>query len=83
MNLPVFNTDFLSLMNTLWGDLALAIGAMLLCIFVGYVWKTSKALEEIRRGCDNFWLASFWSFSVKYLSPVLIIFFLLRFFGVI
>ena len=82
-NLPVFNTSFFSLINNFWGGIALAIGAMLICIFVGFVWKTSNALEEIKKGCENFPLKSFWAFSVKYLSPLLILFVLLVNLGVI
>ncbi|MCP5054341.1 MAG: sodium-dependent transporter [bacterium] len=71
--LPIVNTDFLSLMNFVWGSLALAVGALFICIFVGYVWKTSNAIAEIKQGAKRFAIGPLWAVSVKYLSPILII----------
>jgi NSS family neurotransmitter:Na+ symporter len=81
--LPLFNVSFFSLVDNFFGGIALAVTALLVCVFVGFVWKTSNAVEEIKKGCEKFPLQAFWSFSVKYLSPLLIIFVLLATFGVI
>lgn len=71
--LPLVNMSFFGLMDLLWSNLALSIGALFLAIFVGYVWKTSNALKEIAKGTGKFKFAKFWSISVKFLGPLLII----------
>ncbi len=63
---------FFKLWNFLWGDLALSIGALLLTIFVGYVWKTSNAIAAVKEKSSRFRGSLLWSISIKYLSPVLI-----------
>ncbi len=78
--LPLFNISFFALMDKMWSELSLSIGALLLAIFVGYVWKTSNALKEISEGTKKFKFALFWSISVKILSPLLIMAVLFLFF---
>ena len=75
--LPFIKISFFGLMDLMWSELALSIGAFFLAIFVGYIWKTSNALKEISRGTKHFKFAAIWSFSVKILCPILIILVLL------
>ncbi len=75
--LPLINISFFGLMDLLWSELALSIGAFFIAIFVGYVWKSSNALKEIAQGTEKFKFAAFWSISVKFLCPLLIILILL------
>src|SRR5690606_30287348 len=42
--------DFLSIMDFIWGNLALAFGALLISIFVGWVWTAKRASEELVEG---------------------------------
>jgi NSS family neurotransmitter:Na+ symporter len=76
-NLPLINKSFFGIMDLLWTTLALSIGALFIAIFVGYIWKTSNALKEVTSGTDKFRYAAFWSVSIRYLSPLLIILILL------
>jgi NSS family neurotransmitter:Na+ symporter len=64
---------FLDLMNFIWGNISLSIGALMVSVFVAYVWKTSKALMEISRGTEKFKFAAFWLVSIKYITPASII----------
>jgi len=77
--LPLFNIDFFGLWNLVWGNLSLSVGAFFIAIFVGYIWKSRKAVEEIRQG-SRFMLAPVWSFLIKFVSPVLILLILLGIF---
>ena len=72
-NLPILHKDFLSLWDKLWGNIALSIGAFLVAIFVGYVWKTANALDEITNNGVKFRLAKCWVLSIKYVCPLLIL----------
>ncbi len=64
---------FLGNMFFIFGNLSLAVGALLICIFVGYVWGVKKAIQEITSGDRPFRMKSLWVFSVKFLSPIAII----------
>ncbi len=75
---------FLSIMNRLFSDISLPVGGLFICLFVGWVWGTKNALEEIRIGADEqtIRLMGFWQFLVKYVCPVVIAAVLLNIFGV-
>ncbi len=74
--------DFLSLMDFIWGNLSLAIGGLLLSLFVGWVWGANKAAVEVREGSGSpAWLATGWSFFIRYVCPALILLVLLNLFG--
>lgn len=64
---------FLGTMNFIWGNISLSIGALFVAIFVGYVWKTSKALMEISKGSEKFRFAGFWIISLKFIIPISIL----------
>ncbi len=54
-------------------NILLPLGGLLLCIVVGWVWGTDKAIKEATNdGKIGFSLAPFWSILVKYVGPVAI-----------
>ncbi len=71
--LPLIHVSFFEMMDFVWGTMALSVGALFIALFVGYVWKSSSALQEIARGKGRFKYAGVWSFSVKFLCPLLIL----------
>lgn len=71
--LPLVNMDFLSLWDLVWGNYSLSIGAFFVAIFVGYSWKTANALKEVYAGAEDFNFGKFWAFSIKFISPLLIL----------
>lgn len=68
-------TDFLSMMNFVFGDLSLPIGGFFLSIFVGWVWTSRKAKEELLVGTSGVStpLLAIWSFLLKFVCPVVIL----------
>jgi NSS family neurotransmitter:Na+ symporter len=68
--------DFLGKVDFIFGNISLAVGAFFLCIFVGYVWKIKNALKEISSGSHGFKLGPVWAFSVKFFTPIVILFIL-------
>ncbi len=73
---------FLGLANIVFGNYFLAIGAMLICLFVGWKWGVGKALEEIRgRDRDQplmSWLIDHpegfvWGLLVRFVCPVAVL----------
>lgn len=74
-------TDFLSMMDFIWGNLSLAIGALLISIFVGWVWGAPRAVAELRRGSlFRGPLARAWTFAIRFLLPIGIFFVLITLF---
>ena len=72
-NLPLFKTSFLGLWVQIWGVLSLSVGAFFIALFVGYAWKTSNALKEIKLGSGAFKAGTAWVISIKYIAPILIL----------
>lgn len=72
-DLPLVHGSFFELMDFLWGNLGLTIGALFICLFVAWVWKTDRAIKEIKREGRVFKLAPVWSFWIKFICPLLIV----------
>ena len=75
--LPLLDISFFEMMDFVWGSLALSVGALFICIFAGYVWKNAAALKEIGQGAEKFRYGRYWTLSVRYFCPVLILLILL------
>ncbi|GAB4329872.1 MAG: sodium-dependent transporter [Calditrichia bacterium] len=75
--------EFLSLMDFIWGNLSLAIGALLTSIFVGWVWGARYAAEELSQGNPGFknW-ATLWGFLLRFVCPISIFIILLNLFQI-
>ncbi len=70
--LPVLRMGFLHLMDTIFGNVALTVGALLLCVFVGWRWVPKDALAGAVAGSAYPALGQPWLFLVRYLCPVAI-----------
>ena len=46
----LFGWDFLTLNNNIWGNYALSLGAMLICLFVGWKWGAKKFVDALEAG---------------------------------
>lgn len=62
--------DFLSLQNIIWGNYSLGIGALLLCVFVGWKWGVPKAIESLRSGGYNMPGSAIWGILIRYVCPL-------------
>jgi len=77
------NTSFLYIMDFVWGNISLAVGALLLSIFIGWVWGVDAAGAELREGSDmGSGTARVWGFFIRWICPVVIFIVLLNVFGV-
>lgn len=75
--------DFLSHMSFIFGDFSLAFGALMLSIFVGWVWGVDKAADEIQEGAPSFAKTRmFWGFMIRWFIPLVIFVILLNLFGI-
>lgn len=58
--------SFLDLMNIVFGNVALTLGALLTAIFVGWRWGVRRALEEM----DGLTLGAVWAAIIRYVCPL-------------
>jgi NSS family neurotransmitter:Na+ symporter len=77
------NTSFLFIMDFLWGNLSLAVGALLLCIFVGWLWGVRNAGQELCQGSRvGKRFVFLWGLFIRFICPVVILIVLLNLFKV-
>lgn len=67
-----FLSGFMDMVFLYFGQISLAFGAFLICLFAGWKWGISNAVAEIHSGYANFPLAPIWSFLVRYACPLAI-----------
>jgi len=72
-DLPVIGMDFLSFMFMLFGQYSLVIGALLISLFVGWVWGVKAAGEEVRQTDGRFLLGRTWAFLIRFVAPAAIV----------
>jgi len=79
------NPSFLDLMDFVWGNMSLGMGALLLSIFVGWVWGSEQAIDELQQGSGDTFrgtLAKSWSVFLKYICPFFILIILANIVGI-
>lgn len=64
--------DFLSLANIIFGNYCLSIGAIFICLFVGWKWGVKSAVAEMSRN-GALPAAGFWSFMVRFVCPLAVL----------
>ncbi len=72
-NLPGVGMDFLSFLFMLFGQYSLVIGALLISLFVGWVWGVEAAGEEVRENDGEFPLGRTWGFLIRFVAPSAIV----------
>jgi neurotransmitter:Na+ symporter, NSS family len=76
--------DFLSQMSFFFGDIGLAVGAVLISLFIGWKWGIQKAVKEIQNGAPNFApLKNIWGILIKFVIPIVIFIVLLTTLGIV
>ena len=61
---------FLEINNILFGNFALSIGALMILIFVGWVWGIDRAIEELERGGSRLPAAPLFRILVRFICPL-------------
>ena len=66
----LLGADFLSVQDALWGNYSLSIGALLLCVFVGWRWGTQRAQASLEESGDALPAAGLWRVLIRYVCPI-------------
>lgn len=77
-SLPGVGMDFLSFMFLLFGQYSLVIGALLISVFVAWVWGVKAAGDEVRSSGKGFALEGAWGFLIRFLCPLAILILLIQ-----
>ncbi|MEM6646315.1 MAG: sodium-dependent transporter [Bacteroidota bacterium] len=64
--------DFLSVQNIIWGNYSLSLGAILICVFVGWVWGFDKMVEALEQGGHPLPLKAPMRILIKFICPIAI-----------
>ena len=70
-----FDIGLIDLLSIIFNNIGLPLGGVLICVFLGYFWKTENALLEIKQGFENVEntpYAGIWTFFIKVICPILI-----------
>ena len=68
--LPGLGMGFLDLQDKVWGNYSLAIGALSICVFTGWMWGVKPALTEIEASGDGMPLSGLWTVLVRFVCPL-------------
>ncbi len=63
---------WLDIQNIIWGNYGLSIGAILICLFVGFRWGTDKMLDFVELGGNPLPGRGLFGFMVKFVCPLAI-----------
>lgn len=75
-------TGFLAVMDFIWGNLSLAVGSLMLCLFGIFVWGLRRATAEIASTSAFFpKISGIWRFFVRWVCPLSIVVILATLFG--
>ncbi len=66
------NFGFLDLMNAIFGNYSLSIGAFFIAIFAGYQWGTKAVAREIQAEGNVFYFRRLWIFLIRFICPIAI-----------
>jgi len=70
-----YDINWIDRLSLIFNDIGLPLGGLMICLFLGWFWKTENALLEIKEGFDTFDSSKFrilWPIFIKYICPALI-----------
>ncbi len=71
-----YDLSWVDTLFNIFGTIGLPLGGLMICLFLGWVWKTEQALAELEEGAPgirNSVLGRSWAVFVRYICPVLIL----------
>ncbi|SHE38666.1 neurotransmitter:Na+ symporter, NSS family [Fodinibius roseus] len=81
-----FDTSLIDHFVFIFNEIGLPLGGFLICLFLGYYWKTDNALAEMQEGYPTVMTSFFarvWPVFVKVIAPLAILYNLLSGLGII
>ena len=72
-----FQTSLIGHIDLIFSQIGLPLGGIMICLFLGYVWKTENALEEMDSGFPGITgstLGKVWRFMIMIFCPLVILY---------
>jgi len=93
MKLNIFGLEissFMDIMDFVWGTLFIMIVALFVCVYIGWIIKPARIIEEISAGSPYFntkkiagiTAAQIWTFFIRFICPLVILIVILNQFNV-
>lgn len=70
-----YNLFLIDLFVFIFNEIGLPLGGLMICLFLGYFWKTENALLEMKEGypaLEGSPVSALWVTFIKYICPILI-----------
>lgn len=87
LSLPVaYDPDWIGTLVSIFLNVGLPVGGLMICLFLGFVWKTGPALLELEKGRPGTLgstLGRLWPAFIKFFCPVTILLVFLNTIGVL
>ena len=81
-----YDPSWIDLLVNIFLNVGLPVGGLMICLFLGFVWKTQPALSEIEEGRPGTLTGPFgklWPVFIKFFCPILILLVFLNTIGVL
>ena len=72
-----FQTSLIGTLDTIFSQIGLPLGGILICLFLSYEWKVENAFEELDTGNPGFsqsFIGRAWKFMVMIVCPIVILY---------
>ena len=69
----LFGMGFFDFLSYLTDKILMPLGALAMCLFVGYSWKPKSAAEELAIGRGGFRAVGLYSALMRFVAPALVI----------
>lgn len=70
-----YDINWIDRLGLLFNDIGLPFGGLMICLFLGWFWRSENALLEIKdgyEGLDSSKFRTLWPIFIKYICPILI-----------
>lgn len=75
---PLMGMDFLDSFDFIAEYTLMPLGALMMCLLIGWKWKPDMIVEEVKLGGMSFKLEGYYRVMIKYVTPILVAFVLYK-----
>ena len=75
---PLMGMDFLDTFDFIAEYTMMPLGALLMCLLIGWKWKPDMIVEEVKQNGKPFKFEAYYRFMIKYVTPLLVAFVLYK-----
>lgn len=72
-----FDVALIGSIDYIFSQVGLPLGGLMICLFLGYVWTTDSAMDELESGFPgvrNTWFKTLWPIFIKVICPLVLLY---------